>query len=108
MYPDGFSDHQLIDKTEAPGANTAVSCLTPLVLRINKYDPQTQTPVVNVAVDLLYAMTNISALLGTDWYFGLPFNNTLNDTGIATVVALVEEVLGSHLLALQLGEQILK
>jgi hypothetical protein len=50
-------------------------------------------------------MSNITALLDTTWFFGLPFDNATNTTGISQIVATVEEILGSSLLALQLGNE---
>lgn len=50
-------------------------------------------------------MNNISALVGVQWYFGLPFAYPLNISGISDMVAIYEEVLGDNLLALQLGNE---
>ena len=48
-------------------------------------------------------MGNVSALLGVQWYSGLPFTDPTNTTGIAGIAALTQEILGSNLRGLQLG-----
>lgn len=50
-------------------------------------------------------MKNISNLLGVDWYFGLPFFDPTNITGITTLAVFSEEVLGTNLIALQMGNE---
>ena len=69
------------------------------------YPSQTATPDVDVTVDLYYAMTNISALLGVEWYLGLPFKDPTNTTGIAAMMATIEDIMGDRILALQLGNE---
>jgi hypothetical protein len=48
-------------------------------------------------------MANISALLGVEWYSGLPFADPTNTTGIAEIAAVSEQLLGHNLRGLQLG-----
>ena len=48
-------------------------------------------------------MSNITTLVGTQWYGGLPFADPTNTTGIASIVAYAEQILGDNLMALQLG-----
>ena len=66
------------------------------------------TPVINFSVDLLYAMANISGLTGTEWYFGLAFNETATSTGIgnqAMVAEYSQRILGDKLLGLIVGNE---
>lgn len=65
---------------------------------------QTITPEVNVYIDLLYTMLNITTLTGAQWYLGLPFGYPVNVSGIVEMVKIYEEVLGDNLIALQLGK----
>ncbi|KAF8324445.1 uncharacterized protein EI90DRAFT_2934654 [Cantharellus anzutake] len=67
--------------------------------------PGTITPEVNIALDLFYAMSNISTFVDVQWYAGLPFAAPLNLSGIATMTAYAEQVLGDNLIALQLGNE---
>ena len=64
----------------------------------------TVTPEVNIALDLYYAMTNISKFLDVQWYGGLPFAAPLNTSGIALITGYAEEILGDNLIALQMGK----
>jgi hypothetical protein len=48
-------------------------------------------------------MGNVSALLGVQWYSGLPFANPENTTGIAEIAEIAEKIVGSNLIGLQLG-----
>jgi len=53
----------------------------------------------------VYAMANISALVNTEWMFGIAFsNNTVEDWANPFEVAqFVEEYLGDHLMGLQVS-----
>ncbi|GJJ14346.1 hypothetical protein Clacol_008610 [Clathrus columnatus] len=63
----------------------------------------TDTPTIDVGVDLLYAMSNISALTNAKWFVGVPFNDTANPRlGIASAS---EQILGEHLLGFQVGNE---
>lgn len=61
------------------------------------------TPEVNINSDLFYMMNNASSLVDVQWYGGLPFADPTNSTGIASIIAFAEEILGDRLLAMQLG-----
>lgn len=58
-------------------------------------------------VDLIYAMTNISALVDSEWYFGIAFSNNTVDgwTNEMEVVQFVEAELGSNLIGFQLANE---
>lgn len=58
---------------------------------------------MNIEIDLLYMMNNITAFLGVNWYLGLPFAYPVNISGISEMTGIFEEVLGDNLIALQLG-----
>lgn len=64
---------------------------------------KTATPEVNIDIDLLYMLNNISALLDVNWYLGLPFSYPVNISGISEMTGIFEQVLGDKLIALQLG-----
>ena len=64
---------------------------------------KTVTPEVNVYIDLLYTMLNITKLTEAQWYLGLPFGYPVNVSGIVEMAKIYEEVLGDNLIALQLG-----
>ena len=38
----------------------------------------TQTPILDFMADLIYMLGNISALMNTEWYLGILFNDTSN------------------------------
>lgn len=68
----------------------------------------TTTPTINYSSDLFYAMSNISALVDTEWYFGLPFNKTDVENqipNIPEVATYAQRILGDRLLGLQLGNE---
>ena len=63
----------------------------------------TQTPVLDFTADLIYMLGNISALTNTQWYLGIPFNDTAN---LRLQIAEVgEAVLGKNLIGLQVGNE---
>lgn len=66
------------------------------------------TPVINYSLDLLYTMTNITKLVGTEWYFGLAFNQTdVNNVSpnIAIAAEWSKRILGDSLKGLALGNE---
>lgn len=63
------------------------------------------TPIINFSVDLFNAMAKISSLVETEWYFGLPFGDALNDANALSVARHAQSILGDHLLGLQLGNE---
>ncbi|KAF8519367.1 glycoside hydrolase family 79 protein [Hysterangium stoloniferum] len=63
----------------------------------------TDTPTIQVGIDLLYAFANISSHINAGWYIGMPFNDTLNPRlGIAEYS---QRILGKHLLGVQAGNE---
>jgi hypothetical protein len=66
---------------------------------------QTATPDLDYDPDIFTLMLHISELVGTSWFFGLPFDNATNTTGMAAIAATAENILGDTLLALQLGNE---
>ncbi|KAF8591731.1 glycoside hydrolase family 79 protein [Ramaria rubella] len=63
----------------------------------------TDTPTIQVGVDLIYAMANITSLVNTQWFLGVPFNDTANPRlGIAEYG---EQILGQSLIGLQVGNE---
>jgi hypothetical protein len=69
---------------------------------------QTSTPTINYSDDLFYAMANISAVVGVDWYFGLPFNQSAVENksdNIYEVAQTAQAILGERLLGLQMGNE---
>lgn len=56
---------------------------------------------VDYSDELLYTMANVSALAGTNWYFGIAFGDTKNLTNTITAIAAAERILGPNLLGLQ-------
>ena len=63
---------------------------------------------MNYAPDLLYTMSNISALVDAHWYFGLAFNESDvdgNDGNIPLAAQWAEQVLGDRLLGLVIGNE---
>ncbi|KAF8316086.1 hypothetical protein DL93DRAFT_2056676, partial [Clavulina sp. PMI_390] len=65
----------------------------------------TVSPVFNIWVDLVYMLSNITALTSANWYLGLPFGYPVNVTGIVAMAETFEQILGDNLLALQLGNE---
>ncbi|KAF8529719.1 glycoside hydrolase family 79 protein [Hysterangium stoloniferum] len=64
---------------------------------------QTDTPTIEVGIDLIFAMANISSLVNTQWYIGVPFNDTTQPRlGIAEAS---EQILGEYLLGLQVANE---
>ncbi|GJJ09247.1 hypothetical protein Clacol_003469 [Clathrus columnatus] len=63
----------------------------------------TDTPTINVGIDLIYALANVSALTNTYYFLGLPFNDTSNPR--LEIGEACDSILGDHLLGLQLGNE---
>ncbi|EIN05136.1 hypothetical protein PUNSTDRAFT_107422 [Punctularia strigosozonata HHB-11173 SS5] len=63
----------------------------------------TDTPPLVFTPDVLYMLNNISALVNTKWYLGVPFNDTTNLR--LSIVQVGEAVLGDNLLGLQVGNE---
>ncbi|CAE6486676.1 unnamed protein product [Rhizoctonia solani] len=62
----------------------------------------TNPPLVAYTEDLFHAMASISGLVRAEWYVGLPF---LNTTYIPAVAQAAQDILGSNLVGLQLGNE---
>lgn len=85
FFPEGLPDGKTIVKTSVDVNNP------------------TDTPTIDVGVDLLFAMANISSLVNSHWYIGLPFNDTSNPRlGIAEAG---EQILSQYLLGFQLANE---
>ncbi|KAG8991414.1 hypothetical protein FRB90_001352, partial [Tulasnella sp. 427] len=93
MYPDAF-----------PDKNGHPKMIQKYRLTDENGNP-TYTPNINFALDLFYTMANISALVDTDWYFGLAFDQPYNNSNAMAVAHAAEDILGKHLIALQLGNE---
>ena len=53
-------------------------------------------------------MSNISAVVDVDWYFGLPFNQSAVDNKIPNIWEIAQAaqaILGNNLLGLQMGNE---
>ena len=74
----------------------------------DRYGNAITTPVINYSLNVLYAMANISSLVGTQWYFGLAFNQSdVTDIGDnpSLVAEYAQEILGDNLLGLVVGNE---
>ncbi|KAG7535920.1 hypothetical protein FFLO_03591 [Filobasidium floriforme] len=90
LYTQGTDDGSMIEKIKEEGASV------------------TSTPTINYSDDLFYAMANISAVVGVDWYFGLPFNQSAVENkidNIYEVAQTAQAILGERLLGLQMGNE---
>ncbi|TYJ52266.1 hypothetical protein B9479_007140 [Cryptococcus floricola] len=68
----------------------------------------TDTPIINYSPELFYIMSNITSLVGVDWYFGLAFNETdvdLQIDNIPLAATWAQEILGDSLLGLSVGNE---
>ncbi|WVQ76983.1 hypothetical protein IAR50_006662 [Cryptococcus sp. DSM 104548] len=68
----------------------------------------TDTPLLNYSPELFYIMSNISSLVGVEWYFGLAFNETDVDaqiTNIPLAATWAQDILGDSLLGLSVGNE---
>ncbi|KAH9929444.1 uncharacterized protein B0H18DRAFT_1153432 [Fomitopsis serialis] len=69
---------------------------------VNVNNP-TQTPSLLYTPELLYLLSNISSLVDTKWYLGLPLNDTSNLR--LAIAEYGESILGGNLLGLQVGNE---
>lgn len=93
LYLDGFSNGDSIEKIKE-GQDV--------------YGNAINTPIINFSLDLFYAMSNISALVGAEWYFGLAFNEsdvTALTGNVPVVAEYAQKILGSYLLGLIVGNE---
>ncbi|KAF4612358.1 hypothetical protein D9613_003768 [Agrocybe pediades] len=63
----------------------------------------TKTPAVLYTPDMFYMASNISAMLNIGWFFGIPFNDSVNWR--LTIAEQAQNILGSNLLGLQAGNE---
>jgi hypothetical protein len=63
----------------------------------------TKTPPLVYTADVFHMLNNISALVNTKWYLGIPFNDTANLR--LGIVSVGEAILGDNLLAFQAGNE---
>ncbi|KAF9806697.1 hypothetical protein IEO21_08591 [Rhodonia placenta] len=63
----------------------------------------TETPALLYTPDILYLLSNISALVNTKWYLGIPLNDTSNLR--LAIAEYGERILGDNLLGLQVGNE---
>jgi len=74
----------------------------------DKYGNAINTPVINFSLDLFYVMSNISALVGTEWFFGLAFNEsdvTELTHNTPVVAEYAQKILGANLRGLIVGNE---
>jgi hypothetical protein len=74
----------------------------------DKYGNAINTPVINFSLDLFYVMSNISSLVGTEWFFGLAFNEsdvTELSQNTPVVAEYAQKILGSNLRGLIVGNE---
>lgn len=74
----------------------------------DKYGNAINTPVINYSLDLFYVMSNISSLVGAEWFFGLAFNEsdvTLLTHNTPIVAEYAQKVLGTNLRGLIVGNE---
>ncbi|KAJ3476918.1 hypothetical protein NLI96_g10822 [Meripilus lineatus] len=63
----------------------------------------TDTPTIFYTTELLYLLANVSSLVNTRWYLGIPMNDTANLR--LQIAEVAEDILGDTLLGLQLGNE---
>ncbi|KAF9556467.1 glycoside hydrolase family 79 protein [Agrocybe pediades] len=63
----------------------------------------TQTPAVLYTPDMFYMTNNISSMLNIKWFFGIPFNDSVNWR--LDIAESAQNILGDNLLGLQAGNE---
>ncbi|RPD77295.1 hypothetical protein L226DRAFT_533296 [Lentinus tigrinus ALCF2SS1-7] len=63
----------------------------------------TDTPILDFTAEMIYLMSNVSALVNAKWYLGIPFNDTSNLR--LQIAEVADAVLGDNILAYQLGNE---
>ncbi|KAF9529902.1 glycoside hydrolase family 79 protein [Crepidotus variabilis] len=63
----------------------------------------TKTPAVLYTRDMFYMAFNISSLVNVKWFFGIPFNDSMNWR--LTIAEEAQDILGDNLVALQAGNE---
>jgi len=64
---------------------------------------QTKTPAVIYTRDMFYMASNVSSLVNVRWFFGIPFNDSVNWR--LQIAEESEKILGKNLLGLQAGNE---
>ncbi|KAI0830340.1 glycoside hydrolase family 79 protein [Trametes gibbosa] len=70
--------------------------------KVNTNNP-TQTPGLLYTTEILYLLSNISALVNVNWYLGVPLNDSANLA--LDIVEWGERILGDSLLGFQVGNE---
>ncbi|KAH9476802.1 Beta-glucuronidase [Psilocybe cubensis] len=63
----------------------------------------TKTPAVLYTIDMFYMAANISSMLNVKWFFGIPFNDSVNWR--LTIAEEAQSIVGDNLIALQAGNE---
>ncbi|RDX49745.1 hypothetical protein OH76DRAFT_1403331 [Lentinus brumalis] len=63
----------------------------------------TDTPILDFTTEMLYLLSNVSALVNAKWYLGIPFNDTTNLR--LQIAEAGDAILGDNILAYQLGNE---
>ncbi|KAI0073210.1 hypothetical protein K474DRAFT_1666888 [Panus rudis PR-1116 ss-1] len=63
----------------------------------------TDTPTLFFTAEIIYMLSNVSSLVNTKWYLGIPMNDTTNLR--LQIAEAAESILGDNLLGLQLGNE---
>lgn len=109
LYFTPFSNnYEIINKTTIDTTTAPVSLSLDFVVETDRIsanctNEQSGTEQVNIYIDLLYMLLNVTQLTSSQWYLGLPMGYPVNITGIVEMMKIYEDVLGDDLLALQLG-----
>ena len=70
---------------------------------ITSFYAKTQTPSLLFTAEIIYMMSNISSLVNTKWYLGIPLNDTHNLR--LAIAEYGNQILGDNLLGLQVGNE---
>ncbi|KAI0791078.1 glycoside hydrolase family 79 protein [Abortiporus biennis] len=63
----------------------------------------TDTPTMYITPELFYMLSNVSHLVNTKWYLGIPFNDTSNLR--LQIAEVAERILGDNVLGFQVGNE---
>ncbi|CAL1698450.1 unnamed protein product [Somion occarium] len=76
-----------------------------LAIQKDKVDSSnpTETPTLIFTAEIIYMLANVSQLVNTKWYLGVPMNDTANLR--LQIAEAAESILGNNLLGLQLGNE---
>lgn len=93
LYVDGLPNGETIEKIKVGQ---------------DKYGNAINTPVINFSPDLFYTMSNITSLVGAQWYFGIAFNEsdvTQLTHNPPVVAEYAQNILGTSLRGLVVGNE---